>query len=258
MEETKKYNHERTVELLNGARELVTGKLKIIVQEWKTEEPVSGNLAGENKSSIGLFYIEKAEQPLYEKITGINDVNKAFESFADMIDDVLEQLDAIEDNNAGLDDNTKNTIQTYAKVFDKAYSVFENRKKKEMTSLKELSTVTELKEATAQMFRSILGDYIIKPVVTPLYETIDKNEVYPLILRELNEFLKKNGVYTERIEVGEPIDPEKVEPSEDSIGNIADDYTKVDTIAEVKRYPYFFADGTKVMDGYAKIYVRGN
>lgn len=258
MEDTRKYSHERTVELLNGARELVTGKLKIIVPEWKTETKEQTTSAESNNAAINLFFIEKAEQPLYEKVSGINDVSKVFDTFIDMIEDVLDELDAIEDNNAGLDENTINTIQTYGKVFDKAEQVFENRRKKEMASLKELSTVSELKEALAQLFRSVLGDYIIKPVVTPLYETLDKNEVYPLILRELNEFLSKNGVYTEKIDVGEPIDPEKVEPSEDSVGNVAEDYSKVDTIAEVKRYPYFFADGTKVMDGYAKIYVRGN
>ena len=52
------------------------------------------------------------------------------------------------------------------------------------------------------------------------------------------------------------IEPEFMEPTMDSAENYTEDFNKFDTIDEIRRYPYLFTDGAKIIDGQAKIWRR--
>ena len=58
-------------------------------------------------------------------------------------------------------------------------------------------------------------------------------EVYTLAVNEINKFLAENGVYTKEVVLGEMIDPEFIEPTNDSCDNVTDDFQKFDTIDEI-------------------------
>ncbi len=77
-----------------------------------------------------------------------------------------------------------------------------------------------------------------------------------MVIREVNEFLSENGVYTRNVFTGEPIDPEYMEPTPDSAENFTTDYQKFETVDEIYRYPYLFSDERKIADGQVRIWRR--
>jgi len=127
-----------------------------------------------------------------------------------------------------------------------------------MSRFKELSTVEELREELRQLFSEIISNYVITVLFDGLYERVKNNsgQIYEMVVNEVNEFLTVNGVYTRLVSVGEPIDPEYVEPTMDSVENYTTDFQKFDTIDEIYRYPYLFSDGIKITDGRARIWRR--
>lgn len=252
----KEYDHQETKRLLEEVRCFFQSDLKVIVPEWITDkESVAGEV---NDGSVKIFYINKTEEPVYAVCNGYADVKGILGLFEDRLNGLLDSMDELIDNNADLDDESKKSLDSYASAIEKCLNVYNTQKKRRMAKLKEISTVSELREELQQLFSEIIANYIIAVLFDALYERINNGAgpIYEVVVREINSFLSSNGVYTKKVSVGEKIDPEFMEPTPDSSENYTDDFNKFDTIDEIRRYPYLFADGSKIIDGQARIWRR--
>ena len=165
-------------------------------------------------------------------------------------------MDALLDNNEELDKDIKASLKSYANAIDKCMSVYSVQKRRQ--KFMEMSTVDELREGVRQFLCDIISKYIIVVLIDALYERINNGagQVYILAAKEINSFLAKIGVYTKNVMKGEKIDPEYMEPTTDSAENFTEDFNKFDTIEEIRRYPYYFSDGFKIIDGQSRIWRR--
>ncbi|WP_455542899.1 hypothetical protein [Intestinibacter sp.] len=257
LDENKKYNQDETIELLESVREFFQDELKLVVHEWMSDQNFDNiNNLNDGKSAIDIFYIEKLNEPLYAKCNGYNDVEIILKSFEEDLQILINNLDELLDNNKNLDKNTIENIESYADVVDKCISVYINQKNRRKKKFKERTTIEELREELRNFFAEIIRKFLIEVLMYPLYERIKKNSgvIYELVVKNINTFLQKNGIYTKNILAGEKINLDITEPTIDSSDNITDNFNMVNIIEEVRKYPYFFADGTKVVDGSAKIW----
>lgn len=252
----KDYNHQETKNLLVEVRDFFQSKFKIIVPEWisakvdKSEDVAMG--------TINCFYIEKELDPLYASCNGYDDVKDILCAFEDKLNDLLDCMDALLDKNTDLDDESRSSLESYASVIDKSLNVYNTQRKRRVTKFKELSTVDEIREELQELFREIIANYIITVLFDALYERLNNNSgpIYEMVVKEVNTFLASSGVYTKKVSVGDKIEAEYMEATVDSSENFTDDFNKFDTIDEIRRYPYLFADGVKILDGQARIWRR--
>lgn len=252
----KSYDHQETQSLLAEVRSFFQTKLRIIVPEWIT--PRKAVVETEEAGAIKAFYIEKSGRPLYEACNGYDDLKGILQLFDDRLNDLLDSMDNLLDNNVDLDEESKKSLDSYASAIEKCLNVYSTQKKRRAAKFKELSTVAELREELQQLFSEIIEKYIIVVLFDALYERINNGAgpIYEMVVGEINSFLAKNGIYTRKISIGEKIEPEFMEPTMDSAENYTEDFSKFDTIDEIRRYPYLFTDGVKIIDGQAKIWRR--
>lgn len=252
----KEYDHQETKRLLMEVKNFCQIKLKMIVPEWVTSKVRVEKVSQD--SAITYFYIEKVKNPIYEVCSGYDDVDKILGIFEDRLNDLLGNMDELLDRNIDLDDESKKSLESYASAIDKCFTVYSKQQKRRSAKIKELSTVDEIKEELQQLFTEIIANYIIAVLFDALYERINNGagQVYEMVVKQINNFLALNGVYTRKICIGEKIEPEYMEPTQDSLQNYTDDFNKFDTIDEIRRYPYLFADDTKIIDGQVRIWRR--
>lgn len=255
LDSSKKYDHQETRSLLADVRNFYQSKLKIIIPEWIT--PKASADQNENSSIAEIFYIEKAAEPIYAECNGYDDLNGILRLFEERLNELLDGLDHLLDNNSDMDDETRNSLESYADAIEKCGNVYGTQKRKRAAKFKELSTVNELREELQQLFSEMIARYIVV-LFDALYERIHNGAgpVYALVVKEINTFLAANGVYTRMVSAGEKLDPEYMEPTPDSSENITEDFSKFDVIDEIRRYPYVFADDVKIADGLARIFRR--
>lgn len=252
----KSYDHQETQNLLVEVRCFFQTKLRIIVPEWIT--PRKAVVETEKEGAIKAFYIEKSGAPLYEACNGYDDLKGILQLFDYRLNDLLDRMDNLLDNNADLDEESKKSLDSYASAIEKCLNVYNTQEKRRAAKFKELSTVADLREELQRLFSEIIANYIIVVLFDALYERINNGAgpIYEMVVREINSFLAQNGIYTRKIFVGEKIEPEFMEPTMDSAENYTEDFNKFDTIDEIRRYPYLFTDGAKIIDGQAKIWRR--
>lgn len=255
LDNRKEYDHQETRSLLADVREFFQSRLKIIVSEWIT--PKTSVDKNENSSIAAIFYIEKAAEPIYNECNGYDDLNGILSLFEERLNDLLDSLDDLLDNNRDMDDETKKSLDSYANAIEKCMNVYGTQKRKRAAKFKELPTVEELREELQRLFSEIIDKYIIV-LFDALYERIHNGAgpVYELVVSEINTFLSVNGVYTLNVSAGDRLDPEYMEPTQDSAENFTEDFNKFETIDEIRRYPYVFADDVKIVDGLARIWRR--
>lgn len=252
----KEYDHQETKSLLAGVKDFFRRKLKVIVPEWinpketETKEAVTG--------AITAFYIEKSAEPVYVACNGYDDIRDILSLFEERLNNLLDSMDDLLDKNTDLDDESKSSLESYAGAIEKCLNVYNTQKKRRAVKFKEFSTVNEIREEIQQLFGEIIANYIIVVLFDALYERISNNSglVYEMVVKEVNDFLAANGIYTKAVSIGDRIEPEYMEPTADSAENFTDDFNKFDTIDEIRRYPYMFADGVKIIDGQARIWRR--
>lgn len=250
------YDHQKSKDLLKGVRDLFQRELKLVVPEWisKKSESEDGGAIG----VIDVFYIEKDKDPIYVDCKMFDDVVRIQELFEERLNDLLDNLDALYDNNSDLDENSKENIDSYSKAIDKCVKVYKKQCKRREKEFSEMTEVAELQEGLQKLFTEIISDYIIKVLFDALYERINNNggQAYQMVVVELNRFLAENGVYTKQVFVGEKIDADFMEATPDSAENVTDDFNKFEVIEEIRRYPYMFGDDMKIIDGCVRIWRR--
>ena len=252
----KEYDHQETKNLLAGVRDFFQSKLKVIVPEWIS----LGRVVYKDTAvgAIAAFCIEKTADPIYAACNRFDDIRDILGLFEERLNDLLDSMDNLLDNNVDLDEESKKSLESYAGAIEKCLNVYNTQKKRRAAKFKELSTVDEIRDELQQLFSEIIANYIITVLFDALYERIHNNAglIYELVVKEVNKFLAVNGVYTKIVSVGHKIEPEYMEATTDSAENFTDDFNKFDTIDEVRRYPYMFADGVKIIDGQARIWRR--
>lgn len=252
----KEYDHQETRSLLMEVRNFFQSKLRVIVPEWITSEEKAPD--AECTGAAAAFFIESAEEPIYAACNGYDDLGRILELFEERLNDLLGGMDDLLENNRDLDDESKKNLESYASAIDKCLNVYNIQRKRRGGKFKELSTVDELREEMRRLFGEIIANYIIEVLFDALYERIHNNAgtMYEMVVKEVNRFLALNGVCTKKVSAGDKIEPEFMEPTADSAENETDDFSKFDTIDEIRRYPYFFTDGSKIIDGKARILRR--
>lgn len=254
--EEREYNHDESKSLLTEVREYFHKKLKWIVPEWITrKETALEAVAG---SAIKTFYIEKANGPIYLTCNGYDELNGVLDLFEQRLNSLLDSLDNLLDYNSDLDDESRESLESYASAVEKCVNVYTTQRKKRMSRFRELLTVKELQDELRQLFSEIISNYLITVLFDGLYERVKNNsgQIYEMVVSEVNEFLAVNGAYTKTVSEGDIIDPEYMEPTPDSSGHFTADYLKYDSVDEIYRYPYLFSDGTKIIDGRVRIWRR--
>ena len=252
----KEYDHQETKRLLIKVRDFFQTKLRIIVQERVTEKEEQANQV--NNGFIEMFFIEEGADAIFSVCSQFGDLEGILDLFESRLNGLLDSIDDLSDKNTNLDDESKNSLYSYASAIEKCVSVYKNQRRKRMAKFKELNSVSEIQDELRQLFTEIVANYIIAVLFDALYERIKNNSgtVYEMVVKEVNGFLSQNGIYTKYVNVGDTIDPEYMEPTSDSSENYTDDYQKFDKIDEIRRYPYMFKGGYKVADGYARIWRR--
>lgn len=252
----KEYDHQETKSLLTKVRDFFQTKLRIIVPECVTEKEEMTDQV--NNGFIEAFYIDEGVDAIFTLCNGFDDLEGILDLFESKLNELLDGMDDLLDKNADLDDESKKSLDSYASAIDKCIYVYGIQKRKRMSKFKELNSVAEIQDELRQLFTEIVANYIIAVLFDALYERIKNNSgtVYEMVVRDVNEFLSQNGIYTKHVNVGDAIDPEYMEPKSDSSENYNDDYQKFDKIDEIRRYPYMFKGGYKIADGYARIWRR--
>lgn len=252
----KKYDHQETKSLLAKVRDFFQTKLRIIVPECVTEKEEQTDQV--NNSFIEAFAIAEGADAIFSACNGFDDLEGILDLFEGRLNDLLDGMDDLLNKNTDLDDESKKSLDSYASAIDKCITVYGIQRRKRMARFKELNSVAELQDELRQLFTEIVSNYIIAVLFDALYERIKNNSgtVYEMVVREVNEFLAQNGIFTKHVNVGDAIDPEYMEPTSDSSENYTDDYQKFEKIDEIRRYPYMFKGGYKVADGYARIWRR--
>lgn len=251
----KEYDHQKSKKLLKDVREFFQSKLRMIVPEWITKKETVAKDA--TVGVVEAFYIEKAADPIYKNCNGYDDLAGILDLFDERLNTLLDNMDDLLDKNNDLDDETKKSLDDYAKAIYKCVNVYTTQRKRQMAKFKELSTVGEIQDELRQLFSNIINKYIVV-LFDGLYERESNNAgpVYGMVISEINHFLAENGVQTKVVKSGEMLDPEYMEPTQDSAENFTDDFQKFERIDEIRRYPYVFTDGTKICDGCARIWRR--
>lgn len=251
----KEYDHLESKMLLKEVREFFQSKLRVIVPEWITKK--ESMLKETSDDIIKIFLIEKKSEPIYNDCNGYDDLESILDLFDSRLNKLLDNIDELIDKNDELDDETKKSLCDYSKAIEKCLTVYNTQRKRQMSKFKELSTVDELQEKLRQLFSEIIIKYIIV-LFDGLYERVsnDAGPVYEMLIREINQFLAENGIWTKMVMTGEMLDPEYMEPTQDSAENYTEDFQKFDKIDKIRRYPYLFSDGLKICDGCARIWRR--
>lgn len=255
LKDDKEYDHQVTKSILKEVRDFFQTKLRIIVPEWITKKK-----ALPEETAVGVtdvFFIEKTSEPIYKSCNGYDDLAGTLNMFDERLNTLLDNMDDLLDKNIELDYETKKSLEDYAKAIEKGQTVYKIQRKRQMSKFKELFTVGELQEELRQLFSYIINKYIIV-LFDGLYERVNNHAgpVYEMVIREVNRFLAENGVQTKMVKPGDSLDPEYMEPTPDSAENFTEDFHKFDRIDEIRRYPYLFADGSKICDGCARIWRR--
>lgn len=255
LEEDRKYDHSVTQALLGDVREFFQG-LRLAVPERGSVRAAAEK--GAAQDPVELFRIEKGCEPIYASCSGGSDMEENLILFQDRLEELLDHLIDLLNRNKDLDEESQKNLNNYARAVHKAVKVYENQRRRKTAGLQVLETVAEIREALRQLFSEIVGSYIIVVLCDGLYERVknDAGPIYKMVIREVNGFLAGLGVYTETVTPGERPNPELVEPTPDSAENFTDDYQKFEAVDKVCRYPYLFADGTKIIDGRARIWRR--
>ncbi|MGN9136027.1 hypothetical protein ACTNDG_11475 [Clostridium sp. HCP1S3_B4] len=256
LDDNKEYIHEESKTLLEEVRGFFQGKLKMVGIEWVSEK--KGNDEEHSSTEATIFVIKNAKETPFEKCNGLDDVTQILNDFEESLITLVDNIDALIDNNKNLDAETKSSLESYASAVEKAVTIFGTQRKRRMPKISEMSSVAEIRDEIKHLISEIIANYVVTVLVDALYSRIKNGagEVYELAIAEVNQFLASNGVVTKEIKVGEVLNPEYVEPTPDSTDNVTDEFVKFDTIEEIRRYPYFFNDGTKILDGTAKIWRR--
>ena len=208
------------------------------------------------KNFIKEFIILKKEEntPIYKICTKKSDLKGTFELFYDRLNDFIDDLKGLINNTT--DDNLINNLNSYIKVIEKSKIIYKNQIIVRRNIFKEAETINELQEEIQGLFSLIMEKYIIFVLIDALYERLKNgnSNIYKEVLKKLNKFLQDNGVYTLNIKAGDLMDPECMEATFDSAKNITEDESKYDTISEIRRYPYYFEDEVKIIDGKVKVW----
>lgn len=257
LEEDRAYNHQEIKKLLEDLRKFFQEDLKIVLSEWGSEKE-NHSIEKANEDFITIFFIEKDKQPIYEECRGKDDIEKVLNLFDEKLNELYDDFDDLLNRNPTLDKESKGSLESYIKAIDKCITVYENQKGKKISKFNEMDTVSELKEELRHFLGDIINRYIITILIDPLYIRIKNNaeSIYSLMVKKINKFLAEMGVYTKEITIEEAFHPEYMTPTEDSADNTTDDFNKFDTIDEIRRYPYYFSDDIKIIDGSAKIWRR--
>lgn len=252
----KGYDHQETQRLLTRVRDFFQKKLRVIVPECITEKEEQADQV--NNGFIEAFFINEEKEAIFSACNEFSDLEGILNLFESRLNELLQSMDDLLDKNIDLDDESKESLTSYANAIDKCVNVYGIQKRKRMDKFKKLNSVSEIQDELRQLFTEIVANYIIAVLFDALYERIKNNSgtIYELVVREVNEFLSQNGIYTMHVNIGDTIDPEYMEPTSDSSENYTDDYQKFDKIDEIKRYPYMFKGGYKIVDGYARIWRR--
>jgi len=211
----KEYDHQETRRLLAKVREFFQTKLRIIVPECVTaKEEQTGQ--GNNRF-VETFSIAKGADAIFTVCNGFDDLEGILDLFESRLNELLDGMDGLLDKNANLDDESKKSLDSYASAIDKCINVYGIQRRKRMAKFKELNSVAEIQDELRQFFTEIVANYIIAVLFDALYERIKNNSgtVYEMVVREVNEFLSRNGIYTKHVSVGDVIDPEYMEPTRD-------------------------------------------
>ena len=256
LDDKKEYTHEESKTLLEEVRSFFQGKLKMVGIEWVSEKNCNDEKHSSTEATI--FVIRNAKEAPFEKCNGLDDVSQILNDFEESLITLVDNIDSLIDNNKDLDAETKSSLESYASAVDKAATIYGTQRKRRMPKIREMSSVGEIRDEIKHLISEIIANYVVTVLVDALYSRIKNGagEAYELAIAEVNQFLATNGVVTKEIKVGEVLNPEYVEPTPDSSDNVTDEYVKFDTIEEIRRYPYFFSDGTKILDGAAKIWRR--
>jgi len=255
------YQHDTSIQLLDSVRSLFRDKLGIVMPEYQLDSPEGNKHAhgakGGIDSAMAPFFLPKGTQrPIYADCNTSEQVKQIQELYENRLRELCQQIDRLRERNGNLDSSILESLENYANTVDRCLRVYQTwigRDSKKL-SVTEPSGFQAIVQGT--ITRNI-GDYIIKSLLNTIREQIKNksHEIYALVLKRVNTFLSENGVYTREIHSGEfwtdaakDIQPEVVCETSDS--------RKSDTIKEVRRYPYYFTDETKLMDGLVTIWKK--
>lgn len=242
------YDSGKTKELLQELKEIGMGILKFVPEEIDFKKNENSDM---KKSIIQQFYIGNEMQPEFMMVKDMKQLDIILKNFNDGIECFIDNLELICEKNSDMSKSEAETLLIFQKVIERAQVVFQKQCLGIKRKLSEQSTVDEIQQKLESVLPKILGEYIIHPIVSPVYEALSKktNRIYEQILYELNTFLKRNGVYTVLISEGDIVDPHIVEFTEESINCITNNYKQADTIKEVKRLPYAFSKDKILLPG---------
>ena len=244
------YSFDDMYKLNVGFKKLLQEDYNVVYFEKRAE--ITGteidNKETENQFSH-LFQVPQKDDSIFSTINSPDDLEQVKSKISLFYDQFIDDFDTyferIEDR---LDEKNLES-------FEIIFKTLKNRKKRLDSSLKKFKIVdswniTRIKEelqfALQKNFKDII-DSLVRSISTGLYES----SAYEDILKQLNLFLSKIGIYTYNLNIGQKLtekDWNFVEPEEGENCDTSNIELR-DVIKEITTYPYIIKDGLVISEG---------
>lgn len=200
------------------------------------------------------FFIPKAEVPVYLKVTHVSEIDYFNKRILKALDKLKIDIDKeIKRAEGRVQEGTEEALNGIYRVITNCIKVSDKHLKK--VNNEEGITITELREQYKESISKLIESRIIKPIIPSIYEGMKtgEREAYTKLLKHINEFLASIGIYTYKVEIGEEVDYDYVEPvSNDK--DITEDTKLEGKVREITRYPYIFSKESIVSEGQVVIW----
>ena len=193
--------------------------MKLWTKRLQAQEQKDGNT---QDTLIAQFLIPEPETlPLFLQSDDKAALNQVFQSALQELQEYLYNLEEDLD-----DDNTCESIESMCRQMDRLKRQYDTH------------TRGNLEGAVTSSWLKAMGAFI-EGIIPAVYNGLSAAEdnVYELILREVNNFLRQNGIFTKEIQVGEKLDTNDCEFVEDSSA-VTKDPRQSDVIVKIRQYPY--------------------
>jgi len=225
-------------------KKLLENAFKLVYIEKK--EPQQEDNNKETQNDLILFKIDKNRESIFKKIISVDaleEVKKEFKNeYKKFTDEFLDYFDRVEEQ---LNENQNESFEIIEKTI-------KHRGKKLNTTIDKFKVedswgVSKIEEEFYFKVQKNLKD-IVESLIPTISTGMKENSAYDGIIKLLNQFLSKLGIYTKEFEINQKCDYDFLTPQECDDCTTSD-LSKKDVIKEILSYPYILDEDKIVIEG---------
>lgn len=204
----------------------------------------------QNSQWIKDFIIPAELSAFYLQIDSPEDIETLNNDLERNLVEVQDNLKNFLNNNSDLEEPLKKKVSSFISLLLKAQTIIKKGglKKSLKAAVQRCTDVEELREESGRLYAKFIKEHILEQIIVPSYEGLRHNpneEVYRIVVKEMNQFLAKLGVMTIQIDEGEIWKDNS--PYKPAAETNSDEYKTTneqekDIIKAVLRYAYAFQE----------------